>query len=414
MATVAKLRDDAPSLQELVAAAERLRPLVAKHAMAAEENCDVSPEVIEAFLKEGFHKIYMPRRFGGYEMDWGAHFWISRVIAQECGAAGWITSLVFSHILWVGRMPAQAQEAFFDQPGEPILATGSAGHGVLTPCDGGWRLTGRWAFLSGINHASAANVVAKTDPKKTFTHFVMLFPDQYEVQNTWDPEGLRGTGSNHIEVKDQFIPVSRVLSLEDMAVNEPPGSKLHDSYIYRVQPAPYQKSWFAGPLLGTAQGAMNSYLDQTRSRMGSLFGESIAKQTPVQVKIGESMAEIEAAEVMFERYIQTLHEAGRDGVVLAGNDLLRTKRTMSMAAKLCVSAGERLSGMMGITGQNRRNPVQRLFRDCRTISTHIELHWEHAMAPGGQYLLGLETGDPMADRENRLAEKDGIRMGSQI
>lgn len=406
--------DSAPTVEELVLAARELRPLVAKYAEQAEIDRDLHPEVITAFRDAGFHRIYMPKRYGGYEMDWGAHFWLSREIAKECGAAGWIASLVFSHILWVGRMPADAQEEFFDASPDPVLSTGSAGHGVLTPCDGGWQLTGRWAFLSGINHANGAMVVAKDDPEKSFSHFVLLLPDQYEIEDTWDPEGLRGTGSHHIKVTDEFVPATRVLSLAEMAVDEPPGSKIHSSYIYRVQPAPYQKSWFAGPLLGTAEGAMNSYLEQTKSRMGSLFGESIAKQAPVQIKIGESMAEIESAEMAFEYYIRDLHENGASGRTLSGNELLRTKRCMSHAGRQCVSSAQRLSTMMGITGQVRTNPVQRLFRDCRTISTHIELNWEHAMAPGGQFLLGLETGDPMVDREQAMAAKDGKRLGAQI
>jgi 3-hydroxy-9,10-secoandrosta-1,3,5(10)-triene-9,17-dione monooxygenase len=345
----------------------------------------------------GLHRVYMPRRFGGYELDWGAHYLISREVAEACGSAGWIVSLVFSHIMWVARFPGEAQEEFFAAGRDPVLGTGSAGGGMLTPADGGYRLTGRWGFVSGINHAGGAMVIAKTDPAKLFSHFVLLMPGEYTVENNWEAEGLRGTGSHHIKVTDRFVPARRVLGRDDMLGRDPPGSKLHSSYVYKVRPALYQKSWFAGPLVGTATGALKEYLAQTRARVGQMFGESVAEQGTVQVKIGEAMAEIDAARLIFDDYRRFLHDRGATGADIVGEDLLRSRRAVSLAARLCLAAADRLSAMMGVTAQSGRNPVQRLYRDCRTITTHIELNWDHTMMPSGKFALGLPTGDPLVD-----------------
>ncbi len=387
----------APTVSDLAAAAVALKPALAAQAEDAERARDL-PAATVALLKDaGFHRLYMPRRFGGYEMDWGAHFAVSREVGEACGACAWMTSLVFSHIMWVGRFGAAAQEEFFARSPDPILGTGSAGGGLLVPVDGGFRLTGRWGFVSGISHAGGAMVVAKTEADKLFSHFVLLLPGEYEIEDTWDAEGLRGTGSHHIRVKDQFVPARRAAPRDAFLSTEPPGAKLHNSYVYRLRPAPYQKSWFAGPLIGTARGALASYLTQTKERVGQLFGESIAGQEPVQIRIGETIAEIEAATLMFENFLNVLHERGAAGAEIRGEDLLRAKRTMALGARLCLQATTRLSGMMGVTGQTAKNPVQRLFRDCRTISTHIELNWDHSMTPSGKFALGLKTGDPMID-----------------
>ncbi|MDX2221701.1 MAG: acyl-CoA dehydrogenase family protein [Rhodospirillaceae bacterium] len=386
-----------PKVDELVAAARALVPLVKAQAQEAEDRRDLPAATVAALKGAGLHRIYMPRRFGGYEMDWGAHYAVSRELGEACGSTAWMTSLVFSHVMWAARFPAQAQEEFFGAGGQAVLGTGSAGGGQLTATDGGFVLTGRWGFVSGINHASGAMVIAKTDPAKIFSHFVLLLPGEYTVENTWDSEGLRGTGSHHIRVTEQFVPAHRAVERDVLLGAQAPGAALHPSYVHRVFTPPFQKSWFAGPLLGTAMGALKAYCEQTKARMGQLFGEKIAEQTPVQVRLGESMAEIDAARLMFDDYLRTLHAKGSAGQALSGEEMLRAHRTMTLAAQLCLSAATRLSSMMGVTGQTGRNPVQRLFRDCRTISTHIELNWDHAMAPTGKYLLGLKTGDPFVD-----------------
>jgi 3-hydroxy-9,10-secoandrosta-1,3,5(10)-triene-9,17-dione monooxygenase len=406
-----------PSLGELVAAARGLKPLLSAQAKDAEDQRDLPQAVIEALKAAGLHRIYMPRRWGGYEMDWGAHYAVSREVAEACGSAGWIVSLVFSHIMWAARFPAEAQEEYFGASADGILATGSAGGGLLTQTDKGYALTGRWGFVSGVTHATGAMVVAKTDPNKLFSHFVLLMPGEYVIERTWDAEGLRGTGSHHIRVTEKVIPSRRVLPIHDMMARNPPGSKLHDSYIYKFSPPLYQKSWFAGPLLGTALGALKEYCAQTKARTGQLFGERIADQAPVQIRLGESMAELDTAALVFDDYGRFLHAKGAAHEEIVGEDILRSRRMFTHAAQLCVSAAERLATAMGVSGQSGRNPVQRLFRDCRTISTHIELNWDHSMTPSGKYLLGLQTGDPAVDAQHDTSHKTGATramLGTQV
>jgi hypothetical protein len=69
---------------------------------------------------------------------------------------------------------------------------------------------------------------------------------------------------------------------------------------------------------------------------------------------------------------------------------------------------------MGVSAQTGRNPVQRHFRDCRTVTTHIELQWDHSMAPTGKYLLEVPTGDPLIDGADSSAENGNARLGTRV
>ena len=404
-------------LESLIQAAQDLRPALMERAGEADQLKQMPYQTIRDFREAGFHKIYMPRAWGGFELDWGAHYDVSRIIGEVCGSSAWTVSLVFSHVIWAARFGQAAQDDLLSRCSDPIVATGSAGHGVLKKGTQGVQLDGQWKFVSGIHHADCAIVTAKDNPHEIFSHFVMLFPDEYEVLETWDTEGLRGTGSHDIHVRTKTIPAHRVVARDDLLASEAPGAKIHDHYVYRIQMAPFQKSWFAGPLLGTARGALDEYIRITKDRIGRLLGESIIDQVPVQIRIGETLADIETAELIFANYVRRLHDIGQQGVPMTGAELLKAKRDMTFAAQLCLRAVERVVKMMGAGGQVKANPVQLHARDCRAICAHIELQWDHSMAPTGKYLLGLPTGDPLVDNSEQLTQDQDLpsaRLGTQI
>ncbi len=394
----ASIDSGVPTPGELASAAEKLAPLVRENAVRSEQLRDPVAEVVKALQTAGLHKLYRPRRYGGYGLDWGPHFTVGERLARECGSTGWLVSLVFSHVMFAGRFPPEAQEEFFASAGDDaVLATGSAGGGAIRREGSDWQLTGQWAFVSGINIASGVMVVAREDLNGPISHFALLLPREYRVLDTWNVEGLRGTGSHDVVVEGALLPARRVLTMEEFASMEPPGAVIAESYVHRVRTAPYQKSWLAGPLLGTARGALESYCAQTRSRTGRLLGESIVSQVPVQVRVGEACAQLDAAELLFGEVIKDLHAAGAAGEEIGGERLLRLRRLVTFGSRLCASTADSLAAMMGVTGQRASNPVQRLYRDCRAVATHIEVNWDHSMAPTGKVRLGVPTGDPLID-----------------
>ena len=270
-----------PTPAELASAAEALAPIVRENAVRSEQLRDPVPEVVTALKEAGLHKLYRPRRYGGYGLDWGPHFTVSERLARECGSTGWLVSLVFSHVMFVGRFLPEAQEEFFANAGDgAVLATGSAGGGALSRDGSDWQLTGRWAFVSGVNVASGVMVTAREDPKGGISHFALLLPGEYRVLDTWNVEGLRGTGSHDVVGRSGVgAGTRRVLTMEEFASMDPPGAAIAESYVHRVRTFPYQRSWFLGPLLGAArEGRWSLIVRKLRARTGRLFGESIVSQ----------------------------------------------------------------------------------------------------------------------------------------
>lgn len=394
-----------PTRTEITQAARDLIPVLRERAVETENNRDLLPETVADLKAAGVHKLFTPRRYGGFEMDWGVHVDVTREIGRGCGSSSWVSSVVFCHNWLLARFPPDCQEEFWTNRPDAVIGTAFAGGGGMEETDDGFILNGRWKFSSGINHSDCAIVAAQVGKRDDDAHsgrtqvfrMAMLLPSEYEVIDTWDSEGLRGTGSHDIKVVNQFVPKHRTILTEEATGTTPPGAVLHDSYIYSVEFSPYFFTLVAGPMLGTAMGALEEYTEQTKGRTGQMFGESIVDQVPVQVRLGESAAEIHSAHLSIDNINRYLHEEGASGRPLPGTTLNTVRRDLAYASRQCLSAASRLSGMMGVTAQSGRNPVQRHFRDCRTISTHGGLQWDGAMGPNGKRMFGLKTGDPKVD-----------------
>ncbi len=86
--------------------------------------------------------------------------------------------------------------------------------------DGGYRVTGRWGFGSGCTHADVmiGGCLVERDgapPDPAYPIFVFAPVAKWEIQDTWYPTGLAGTGSHHYAAKDLFIPERHTMSLRD-------------------------------------------------------------------------------------------------------------------------------------------------------------------------------------------------------
>ena len=396
---IQRARDLLPALRERAAKTEDLRHL--------------TPETVADLKKAGIHKIFTPRRYGGYEMDWGVHVDVTRELGRACGSTAWVASVVYCHTWLLARFPPEAQEEFWPGCPDAIIGTAFAGGGTMREVKGGYVLNGQWKFSSGIDHADCAIVAARVgayDPhsgQRGIFRMALILPDEYEMIDVWQSEGLRGTGSNDIKVSERFIPAHRTILTEDATGTTPPGAKLHKNYIYSVEFSPYFFTLIAGPMMGTAIGAFEEYCRQTAARTGQMFSESVAEQVPVQIRVGESAAELQAARLLIDNVNNWLRDLGKARRPLPATALQTIRRDLALAAKFCLRSAGRVAGMMGVTGQIGRNPVQRLFRDLRTICSHGGIQWDASMGPIGKLLLGLNTGDAKVDADRRFIDPSG-------
>src|SRR5216683_5362535 len=186
----------------------------------------VPAESVKALTETGFFRLLQPARFGGHEADPITFLTAVRLIASACGSTGWVSSVVGVHPWQLALFPLRAQEDVWGTDPGTRMSSSYAPTGRAEAVAGGHRLTGRWSFSSGCDHATwvlLGGIVLDGDGKPTDFRTFLLPARDYVIDDVWDTVGLRGTGSNDIVVDGAFVPGHRSLSFTDVSRCKCPG-----------------------------------------------------------------------------------------------------------------------------------------------------------------------------------------------
>jgi 3-hydroxy-9,10-secoandrosta-1,3,5(10)-triene-9,17-dione monooxygenase len=170
-----------------------------------------------------------------------------------------------------------------------------------------------------------------------------------------------------------------------------PGCKLHEGPLYKCPRYSCSPYTLLAPLLGIVQGAVDDFCAATGGKTS--MGKRVASFESMQLKVAESEAEVDAARLLAHRNCrENIDIMRRDGAL---STLLRARnrRDQAFAARLCLSAIDRLHAASGAHGLFDSSRVQLAFRDAHAAAAHMALSWEMAAKPYGQLRLGLEV-DP--------------------
>ncbi len=178
--------------------------------------------VADAFARlkaEGFFKMHVPAELGGHGASYDELCAVIRTLAAGCSS----TALAFamhSHIVAVAAWRWRNEKAPTDGllkriAAEDLICISSGGSdwlksaGTAVKVDGGYRITARKIFSSGSPMGSLLVTSAVTEDaqtRPTVLRFAVPFKAEgVKIHDTWRAMGMRGTGSNDVELKDVFV-----------------------------------------------------------------------------------------------------------------------------------------------------------------------------------------------------------------
>lgn len=291
--------------------------------------------------------------------------------------AGFLPDEAIATILAGGRVPPAAVA---------ILPTGTA-----TPVDGGYRLTGRWPFASGVRHAEwlTVGVMVRQDAQDPGERHIVVIPAAVaEIHDNWQVAGLEGTGSGDFSVADCFVPSAFVW-------NPATAKPRRGGPLFRLgMPAfvAYEHVAFALGIMRRALGAAGD-LAQSKAR-GLVTASPLAARAAFQARLGEGEIRVRAVRAgaieLFEAAWAT---------VSAGGSLTRRQQAelRSVATYATQTAVEVVTGLFRAAGGGalyRTGVLQRCFRDINAGAQHLMVS-DSAYERLGQILLGFPDVDPM-------------------
>ncbi|MBV9896964.1 MAG: acyl-CoA dehydrogenase family protein [Chloroflexi bacterium] len=370
--------------EALLAAAHALAPRIEAEADRIEQDRRAPADLVEALLEAGLFRMLLARDLGGFELDLPTYVKVIEELARADGSIAWCIGQANGLLNYIAYAePRVAREVFKDQA--TILANGPGENnrpGIATPVNGGFHITGKWMFASGIMHANwllAVCNVANADHDQR----LMLIPkSSATLHDVWHVSGLRGTGSQSFSVDDLFVA-------SDYAIRYAPECRRQPGVLYLFSNNGLFGPSFGSVGLGLAHSALSAIVDFAAGKVPRGMERSIRENAVVQSSVALAHARLGAARSYLHQTLTEvwasvcasgeLHVAQQAAVRLAS-----THATHEAAA--VVDAAYTLAGSNAIFADR---PFERRFRDIHAVTQQLQgrrAHYENV----GAYLLGLE------------------------
>lgn len=397
-ATTARIAAPTGTHEEMVARTRALLPGIRARAGACERLRKVPRETIDELVEAGIVNLMLPKRWGGSELDYVALYDVVSLVATACASTSWVLTNLISCNFMPCYWPEAAQDELWSRSANTLLA-GSLifSAAKAEPCRGGYRLSGRWPLVSGCDHAEwlvLAALVEGAAGNEKFRMFLVPAAD-YVIHDTWHASGLKGTGSNDVEVSDKVVPEHRTLLVEHTKGGDSPGARVNTGWLYRMPMFALFSSWVGASVLGIAQGALEDFVAETRKRTARISGGKMADFSTVQAKLGEAASAINAAKALVYGNVREAQEIAKAGGVPSLEQKLKYRADGALAGELCLRAVDLLHRAAGAGGLYESNAFARHFRDAHAGTAHITQNLDVNGAPYAKLLMGLPVEVPM-------------------
>jgi alkylation response protein AidB-like acyl-CoA dehydrogenase len=373
--------------------------LLSAEADAGERARTLTDRTVAVLKDTGIMAMWVPRSLGGLELDFSCGLRVMEELARIDASAAWVVFVVCGSSFAAARMSDEAAAIIHARP-QDLLCGSLNPPGTALQVEGGYRLTGRWPFTSGRDHAAwlvlSAIVRGNQDgvtpafPGTTAPILCLVPANASIVHDTWHTGGLRATGSNDVEVTDVFVPTSMTFRVNGARDRR---SRYHQGPLYRLPLSGAIGTPIAAVALGIARRAIDTVIGIASTKTPVGRASSLRDQPVLQADVAKAEAAVRSARSWLYTTADSLTELANANVDLPNalrRDLLLASVHATRSAAYAVDLMH-LSG--GGSAVYATCPLERALRDIHTVTQHrrsAPIQFEMA----GRMLLGLESGDP--------------------
>ncbi len=378
---------------QILANAHTLSPVFRERSGEIEDLRRLPADLVAELRNAGFFRMGRSKAKGGPQMTLVEHLEVIEVLAEADPSVGWCVKIGTDSGLLAELLEPAASARLLPHPDMITAGQFTAGRGTLARVDGGYVLSGRFPFGSGITsadvvmtgsvvHADGAPVADENGQPDTRLAFCRA--DQLVIEDTWRTLGLRGSGSTHYRAEEVFIP-------EDQAMRIGPA-------LFEGKDPLYSSgfNWvttMAAVPLGTGRRALDEAQALIATRSGGIPPQPLGRLQHVREAIAECETLYGAARAFLyssAAEFWTELEWGIPRVETKGRLALANVNCFRMAADVT----RRLVDLIGANAVFEACPLERLCRDALTLNQHMIVA-RPALASYGAMMLGEEHPSPL-------------------
>ena len=369
-----------PERDQLLKSVDGIAETIRADAATSEQLRELPESSVEALEHAGIFRMVLPRELGGYEADPITQHEVIDRLAYHDASAGWSgfigagsSAFAAANIPEAGLQEVQASLA--SGHGWTRFAGSPAPAGRATPVDGGYRVSGRWPWASGIHHSpwvfAGAAILKDGEVEQSDFGFpvgkLMVMPkSDVQVEDSWHTAGLRGTGSAHFNGREIFVPEHRTIPF-------PFSEPQRGGALFRLPVLGFFGPAFSGFPQGVGRRALDDFLRfaKRKTRLGQQ--RAISEREVVQRELGQAYGELRAAGLWVREELAKLWDELNAGIEPSALSTPQRLASFSQCADAATRATECAYRYAGGDALFSSSPFQRLLRDMRTAAQHILL-----------------------------------------
>jgi len=378
----------------VIARAEAVQPMVAAAANDIERYRRLPAVLLDSLHEAVLFRLLLPRSANGIETDPVTFFHVIETIAKADASTAWCLSQAGGCAMSAAYLDLPVAHAIFGNDPRAVLAWGPGPKVKAVECEGGYKVTGVWAFASGGRHATwlgahcpifKADGSLRLDDNGVPQERTMLVrSEDVAWTDIWNTVGLRGTASDQFALDDFFVRADHSITREfDRECRE-------SGPLYRMGSGTCYQVGFAGVACGIARGALDCFVDIARNKVARGTKSPLRDNAVVQSNLAQAEVNLRAARGFVLQSIADVWTHLCAGSLITVEQRVTVRMAATHAIHKAREAVDFAYNAAGATAIFENHPLERRFRDIHTVTQQLQGQLRHFETVGA-WMMGVEA-----------------------
>jgi indole-3-acetate monooxygenase len=338
-------------------------------ARRAEDERTLPTDVVELMRDLRLFWLKTPRELGGSELDPLEFCDVIEELAYYDASAAW-TAMVGNGTTGTvaGWLPEEGLREVFAGSNLPICAGQFVARGTAVPVDGGYTVTGRWGFSSGINHSGWLVGCCKVAGGEEQI-MVVVPKSEAMCHDTWYVAGLQGTGSGDYSLDEVFVPATRTFPW--------PGPAVRGGDLFAQAPVLFVSNELGPVVAGITRRAIDDMYALAGATDRRLNRVHVGERAAFHKDIARAEARVRAASLLYRDSVAETWAVAQAGEEPGPSFVPRMLAQHTLVVEECADVVAAIIRYGGGRVLALSHPMQRHLRNLLAARQHVYVSEEN-------------------------------------